>query len=295
MPITNDDETYEMMRQAKAKAMTPTSPATPTAEAPDDADVLPMTTMDAEQLDRIFTRMADRVVKAERERDILGNQLRPMQCDSPHPEATCEACKGPNVVWFAPNELWNVATDGQWSILCPVCFITRAELRGINKAAWKIEPENASMTTSPSPSPSPSPTASTEKPEDRAARLAKRVAKTGRLDDHAAMLLAEIESNEAGEFAEAITIAQRLCLRTTYISDLSGHAVSLLRDAVLAQAKALARVTEALKPFADMAALIPQEVSENETIYARRAAQPPAYIYVSDLRRARCVLGDGEG
>jgi hypothetical protein len=57
-----------------------------------------------------------------------------------HPEDSCQECGRPNVVWFAPNEIWN-ATDTGHDILCPVCFIKRAEAAGFNKSAWRIAPE----------------------------------------------------------------------------------------------------------------------------------------------------------
>lgn len=56
-----------------------------------------------------------------------------------HPEAVCEQCGRENVVWFAPNEVWNAA--GAAGILCPVCFVKKAEAAGLDAAAWKIEPE----------------------------------------------------------------------------------------------------------------------------------------------------------
>lgn len=59
-----------------------------------------------------------------------------------HPEATCEDCQGPNVTWFAPSWVWNIATrDMRLLILCPVCFIRRAEEAGITPTSWVIQPE----------------------------------------------------------------------------------------------------------------------------------------------------------
>ncbi len=40
-------------------------------------------------------------------------------------EAICDDCNGPNVTWFAPNDLWNRAArepDGTDPMLCPRCF-----------------------------------------------------------------------------------------------------------------------------------------------------------------------------
>lgn len=63
---------------------------------------------------------------------------------SGHPEEICDDCNGPNVVWYAPSPLWNEVcrpagylTD---PMLCPRCFILRAEKTGL-KGVWKIELE----------------------------------------------------------------------------------------------------------------------------------------------------------
>lgn len=68
---------------------------------------------------------------------------------TPHPEDLCAECGGPNVVWFAPNDLWNaVMRDGDRGnpdlvgIVCPVCFIRRAERAGHRPPAWRVEPES---------------------------------------------------------------------------------------------------------------------------------------------------------
>lgn len=66
------------------------------------------------------------------------------QRGGPHPEDFCQKCKGRNVVWFAPNALWNrVVGDNKYGILCPICFIKLAELKGVSRDAWKIQPESA--------------------------------------------------------------------------------------------------------------------------------------------------------
>lgn len=65
--------------------------------------------------------------------------------DPGHPEAFCADCHLPNVVWFAPSALWNkiVRQDGQSDpILCPRCFILRAEAAGVNPTSWVISPES---------------------------------------------------------------------------------------------------------------------------------------------------------
>jgi hypothetical protein len=55
-----------------------------------------------------------------------------------HPEDRCERCGGPNIVWHAPNELWN-RYAGDHSILCPVCFARLADAAGGRKI-WRLAP-----------------------------------------------------------------------------------------------------------------------------------------------------------
>lgn len=61
-----------------------------------------------------------------------------------HPESICDDCDGPNVVWHAPNDLWNKVCrpDGETAadpMLCPRCFIARAFKTGID-VAWNVSP-----------------------------------------------------------------------------------------------------------------------------------------------------------
>ena len=55
-----------------------------------------------------------------------------------HPEDICTDCGGPNVVWHAPNDLWNRVMGGEGGILCPRCFIQRAKADGINEV-WRVD------------------------------------------------------------------------------------------------------------------------------------------------------------
>lgn len=57
-----------------------------------------------------------------------------------HPEGTCHACGGPNVVWFAPSEVWNSVVGDSGGILCPTCFIAAARLAGLD-VPWRVAPE----------------------------------------------------------------------------------------------------------------------------------------------------------
>jgi hypothetical protein len=71
-------------------------------------------------------------------------QIEAMAVQSPHPEGPCFDCGGENVTWFAPNEIWNAVVrsgDKPDVMLCPLCFIRRAERAGYNKDAWRIAPE----------------------------------------------------------------------------------------------------------------------------------------------------------
>lgn len=59
----------------------------------------------------------------------------------------CQDCARDNPVWFAPNAVWNLALGGPdakgdpGGILCPLCFIRRAEAAGIVPTGWELRPE----------------------------------------------------------------------------------------------------------------------------------------------------------
>lgn len=55
-------------------------------------------------------------------------------------EQTCHRCRAPNPVWFAPSPLWNEC-QGEFDVLCPICFIDLAAAKGHTKAAWFLTPE----------------------------------------------------------------------------------------------------------------------------------------------------------
>jgi hypothetical protein len=56
----------------------------------------------------------------------------------------CDDCGRPSLVWFAPNDLWNRvqggpdATDDPGGMLCPYCFIMKAEKSGVKPTAWIV-------------------------------------------------------------------------------------------------------------------------------------------------------------
>jgi hypothetical protein len=60
----------------------------------------------------------------------------------------CDACGRDAEVWYAPSPLWNLvmggpeATDDPGGMLCPGCFIDRAESAGIKPTAWVLQPED---------------------------------------------------------------------------------------------------------------------------------------------------------
>lgn len=58
--------------------------------------------------------------------------LSPNDFEQPHPEDCCQRCGGKNVVWSAPNDLWNAIIGKPDGILCPPCFEERAEEKGIS-------------------------------------------------------------------------------------------------------------------------------------------------------------------
>lgn len=72
-----------------------------------------------------------------------------VKLEGAHPEALCQDCAGPNRVWFAPSPLWNLVMGGPEAkgdpggIVCPMCFIRRAEEAGIVPTAWVVAPEAA--------------------------------------------------------------------------------------------------------------------------------------------------------
>lgn len=54
----------------------------------------------------------------------------------------CQECMQVNPVWWIQNQLWNSVMDGdRGAILCPSCFIQRAERAGYGKhGAWQLYP-----------------------------------------------------------------------------------------------------------------------------------------------------------
>jgi len=53
-------------------------------------------------------------------------------------DTVCHDCRAVNPVWFAPNDLWRRALGGAEGVLCPICFIAKAEAAGVRPTAWMI-------------------------------------------------------------------------------------------------------------------------------------------------------------
>jgi hypothetical protein len=76
--------------------------------------------------------------------------IRPDLEELPGLETVCDECGGPNPVWFAPSQTWNLVMGGPdakgdpGGFLCPTCFIRKAEAGGIVPTAWTVAPEDVS-------------------------------------------------------------------------------------------------------------------------------------------------------
>lgn len=53
----------------------------------------------------------------------------------------CQICGQVNPTWFAPSELWNRVIPERSGMLCPNCFIARAERQGVHPTAWELRLE----------------------------------------------------------------------------------------------------------------------------------------------------------
>lgn len=66
-----------------------------------------------------------------------------------HPEDRCRKCGGRNIVWFAPNPVWNAIN--QTGVLCPVCFVSEYERINGRSFAWSLSPEATGVNIFPIP------------------------------------------------------------------------------------------------------------------------------------------------
>ena len=65
---------------------------------------------------------------------------------TPETENCCK-CGGKNIIWFAPNELWNrvmrkTGMESKYGIICIHCFVEIAESNGVKPTAWILNTEN---------------------------------------------------------------------------------------------------------------------------------------------------------
>lgn len=56
----------------------------------------------------------------------------------PHPEDFCDKCKNKNIIWYVANDLWNEYSNN-YEILCPICFVQKAEKAGFIPTAWELK------------------------------------------------------------------------------------------------------------------------------------------------------------
>ncbi len=60
-------------------------------------------------------------------------------------DSKCQMCSRPNAVWWVQSEVWNAVMGSEAGILCPSCFIVRANLSGLaRRGAWQLYPPAAS-------------------------------------------------------------------------------------------------------------------------------------------------------
>lgn len=66
-------------------------------------------------------------------------------------DGPCQDCGSLNIVWFTDNVVWNAVMEAEkhvfasdrpeTGILCPFCFVKRAEDAGLQPTGWRITPE----------------------------------------------------------------------------------------------------------------------------------------------------------
>ncbi len=93
----------------------------------------------------IPSELMNREIKIARENlDAIRELITQIEISEPkeeisdHPEATCQACGGRNINWYADNTLFNEVNGSPNGIVCPECFRKAAEAKGI-KIYFKAE------------------------------------------------------------------------------------------------------------------------------------------------------------
>jgi hypothetical protein len=68
---------------------------------------------------------------------------------TPETPEICENCHQAYGVWFVANEFWNLIIPERTGMLCPNCFIARAERVAIKVTGWQLVPENFAPASTP--------------------------------------------------------------------------------------------------------------------------------------------------
>lgn len=55
-------------------------------------------------------------------------------------DTVCQSCGRANPVWFADSDVWNCVIPEVTAVLCPICFIERAD-KVIRNTGWKLVPD----------------------------------------------------------------------------------------------------------------------------------------------------------
>jgi len=80
------------------------------------------------------------LLQAADEIDRMTAENKKLKGKKDHPEHYCHKCGGKNISWYVDNNLWNEVI-GSGGILCPLCFVSIAEEKGINPIAWRLSRE----------------------------------------------------------------------------------------------------------------------------------------------------------
>lgn len=72
-------------------------------------------------------------------------------------DTRCQHCGRPNPVWTAPDNVWNAVMGDDGGVLCPPCFIARAEKTGLTPPSWRVAPRWLIRPGHPTPPDKPDP------------------------------------------------------------------------------------------------------------------------------------------
>jgi len=85
-----------------------------------EQQVMPIAAMTVDRFKEIVAPLLERIAELEK---LAGK--------GDHPEDICRVCKGRNMSWHAPNQLFNKVTGDSATILCPICFGIKAREMGL--------------------------------------------------------------------------------------------------------------------------------------------------------------------